>query len=166
MCITCSLLFDTILYFSNYSCRNFFCIFFILNNIIPNNSLRHDVVTDLLLQPLFSVIKLHSFLLCTVLRIQFSTPHGIQGFRCITCYYRYSLIFLFFIRFRIVTLKYNSMFFIVVIIQFISALLFLWLDVIWYLFFFIIYYLILTMFSWYCEGSSSYIFSWRWSGST
>ena len=38
----------------------------ILNYIILNNILRHDVVTYTLLKPLFVVIKLQSFILPTV----------------------------------------------------------------------------------------------------
>ena len=118
------LFFDTILDFSNNSCRNFCCLFFVFNYIILNNRLRHNVVADLLPQPLLIVIKLHSFLVCNIFCIQFSIPRGIQVFSFIPCYFRSSLIFLFVGCFMIIILKYNLMFFIVVILQFIFALFF------------------------------------------
>ena len=112
------------------------------NCIILNIIFFHDVMTDLLLQPLFVVIKLHIFLLCTVLCIKCPISRWIQDFRFIPFSSISSLLFLFFGYFRIITIKYNIMFFIVVILQFIYDFFLFWLYFIWYLYLFIICYLI------------------------
>ena len=140
MCITFSFFFDTILNFSNKSCSNFCCLFYIFNYIILNNIFLHDIVTYLLLQPIFIFIKLHSFFMCNVLCTKISMPRGVQVFRFIPCSSRSSFLFLLFRCFSIIVIKYNIMFFIVVILQFIPDLLFFWLDFICYFSFFIIYY--------------------------
>ena len=166
LCITCSFFFDTILDLSNNSCRKIFCLFFIFNYSIPNNRLCRDVVTDILVQPLYVVIKLHMFSSVYVFLNKDSTSRVIQGFIFIPCYSRSSLIFFFFNCFRIIILKYNPILLFVVVLQFISVFLFLWLYFIWYLSFSIICYLVFDLFSWYCAGLSYSMFSWCWPGWT